>query len=141
MTDSIRERIMARLAVVLADTAGVDGRVYRSRADALAFDLAPCITLTWAGDTPEPDGTFLMHRQMSVLVAIFTRGDAPDTLADPIAQSVHTLIMADAQLAGAAMDTTLGAAEFVFETADKTGGRLTHEYRVNYRHTHEDLTA
>ena len=141
MANSVRERIMARLAVVLADTAGVDGRVYRSRADALAFDLAPCVTLAWAGDAAVPDGTVLMHRQMSVLVAIFTRGDAPDTLADPIAQSVHTLIMADAQLAGAAIDTTLGAAEFVFETADKTGGRLTHEYIVLYRHSHADMTA
>lgn len=141
MASSIREAVLARLAVVLADTAGVYGKVFRSRADAYAFDQAPCISVDWREDERDGPVTYLMERQIAVRVAIFTRGDLPDQLADPIAVSVHDLIMADVQLGGKAIDTTLGSVEFLFETADKTGGRLTHEYIVRYRHSHKDMTA
>lgn len=143
MAVSIREAIMARLAVVLADTAGgVDGRVYRSLADAMAFDECPCVTIEWQADEEAEEASSLqMHRHLSVAVNIFTRGEFPDVLADPIAQSVHSLIMADDQLAGNALWTRLGSASFEFENLDKNSAKTTHEYIVLYRHSYEDLTS
>lgn len=141
MALSVREAIMARLLAVLTDTAGVDQRVYRSIADAMAFDECPCITIEWQADEDAEEASSpLMHRHLSVAVNIFTRGDGPDTLADPIAQSVHSLIMADEQLAGNALWTRLGSASFEFESLDKNGGKTTHEYIVAYRHSYGDLT-
>lgn len=143
MALSVREKIMARLLVVLADvTGGVDGRVYRAQADALSFDECPCITIEWQADEEAEEASSpLMHRHLSVAVNIFTRGDGPDTLADPIAQSVHSLIMADEQLAGNALWTRLGSASFEFENLDKNAGKTTQEYVIGYRHKYEDLTS
>ena len=141
MALSVREAIMARLLAVLTDTAGVDQRVYRSIADAMAFDECPCITIEWQADEDAEEASSpLMHRHLSVAVHIFTRGDGPDTLADPIAQSVHSLIMADEQLAGNALWTRLGSASFEFENLDKNAGKTTAEYLVAYRHSYGDLT-
>ena len=143
MAVSIREAIMARLLVVLSGvTGGVDGRVYRSLADAMAFDECPCITIEWQSDEGADEASSpLMHRHLSVAVNIFTRGEGPDTLADPIAQSVHSLIMADEQLAGNALWTRLGSASFEFENLDKNAGKTTAEYVVAYRHSYGDLAA
>lgn len=142
MALSVREKIMARLLVVLTDAAGVYGNVYRAQADAMAFDEAPCITIEWQSDEEAEEASSpLMHRHLSVAVNIFTRGDGPDTLADPIAQSVHSLIMADEQLAGNALWTRLGSASFEFENLDKNAGKTTQEYVVAYRHKYEDLTS
>lgn len=143
MSDSIREKIMARMLAVLTDvTGGVDGRVYRSLSDALALEEAPCITIEWLSDEEaEESSSFQMHRHLTVAVNLFTRGDAPDVLADPILQSIHSLIMADEQLAGNAIWTRLGSASFEFENGEKTAGKATHQYTVAYRHSHEDLTA
>ena len=142
MTVSIREKIMARLAVVLADAAGVDGRVYRSLADAMALDEAPCATIEWqSDDEAEESSSFQMHRHLSVAVSVFTRGDAPDVLADPILQSVHALIMADEQLAGTALWARLGPTSFEFENVEKNAGKTTAEYLIAYRHSFGDLTS
>ena len=142
MADSIRERILARLLIVLTDVAGVDGKVYRNLADAMAFDEAPSINIEWQSDEPaEEPSSFLMHRHLTVSVSIFTRGDGPDILADPIAQSVHTLIMADEQLAGNALSTTLGSVTFEFENLEKNAAKTTHEYVVAYRHSYGDITS
>lgn len=142
MAVSIREKIMARLAVVLADvTGGVDGRVFRSLADAMALDEAPCVTIEWqSDDEAEESSSLQMHRHLSVAVSVFTRGETPDVLADPILQSVHALIMADEQLAGNALWTRLGSTSFEFENAEKNAGKTTAEYVVGYRHNYEDLT-
>lgn len=142
MAVSFREKIMARLAVVLADAAGVDGRVYRSLADAMALDEAPCATIEWqSDDEAEESSSFQMHRHLSVAVSVFTRGDAPDVLADPILQSVHALIMADEQLAGTALWARLGPTSFEFENVEKNAGKTTAEYLIAYRHSFGDLTS
>ena len=142
MADSIRERILARLLLVLTDVAGVDGKVYRNLADSMAFDEAPSINIEWQSDEPaEEPSSFLMHRHLTVSVSIFTRGDSPDILADPIAQSVHTLIMADEQLAGNALSTTLGSVSFEFENLEKNAAKTTHEYVVAYRHSYGDIAS
>lgn len=143
MALSVRDKIMARLLVVLTDTAGgIDRRVYRSMADAMAFDECPCITIEWLSDEEaEESSSFQMHRHLTVAVNLFTRGDAPDVLADPILQSVHALIMADEQLAGNALWTRLGSTSFEFENAEKNGGKTTAEYVVAYRHSFGDLTS
>ena len=101
MADSKRERILQRIETVLAATAGVSGRVYRSDPAAATRAQAPCIHLRWRTDQATPQTVPQIERTLSVEIAIVTRGDKPDQLADPIAQSVHALLMADPTLGGA----------------------------------------
>lgn len=141
MADSKREAIMKRIATVLASTVGISGRVYRSDPEGVDRDNHPCVLLRWTAEQAEPDTIVVAQRTLRVEVDVLVRGDAPDTLADPIAQSVHALIMADSQLNGLAVDTQLGNASFEYTSADLTAGKLTHEYMVMFRHNYGDMTT
>lgn len=137
---SKRERIMQRIETILTGTSGIGGRVYRSDPEAATRGDQPCIMLSWSNESGTPETVTLAERTLSVQVEILVRGDVPDTLADPIAESAHALLMADPQLQGNAIDMTLGDARFDFESADQTAGRLTHEYQVRFRHSYASLT-
>lgn len=137
---SKREQILQAFGTILAATPGIGGRVYRSQADGLTRDLTPCITYEWSSEDAMSEGTVLAERMLPVSVSVIVRGDTPDALADPIITAAHALLMADPSLGGLALDVTLSAASFEFEGADKTAGRLTHEYAVMFRHSHSDLT-
>lgn len=139
--DSKREKIMKRIAAVLAAADGVSGRVYRSDPDAATRAQSPCIVITWQTDQPSNEPVVMSERELTVSVQIITRGDAPDALADPVIQSVHALLMADPKLNNNAIDIIYGPTDFEFESADQTAGRLTQQYRVLFRHNYHDLTA
>ena len=141
MTISKREAIMQEVATRLASTAGVSGRVFRSYAEAMDRDEHPCILLRWTNEQATPQTVPLLERTLSIEVAILVRGDVPDQLADPIAQSVHALLMADPSLGGRAIDSRLALASFEFENADATAGKITHTYEVEFRHSYADMTA
>jgi hypothetical protein len=141
MADSKRESIMKHLADVLAATAGVQGRVYRSEPDGVDRESQPCVLLRWTGESRTPMTVLELERTLQVEVDVLTRGDSPDALADPIAQSLHALLTADSTLGGRAIDITLGDARFEYTSADETAGKLTHEYLVLFRHSHADMAA
>lgn len=140
MADSKREAILKRVAEVLAATPGVTG-VYRSEAQAMDRENAPCLLVRWTAEEPTPQTVLQMERTLTVEIDVIVRGDVPDTLADPIAQAAHALLMADPQLNGLAIDTTMGGARFDYTSADETAGKLTQEYLVLFRHSFADMTA
>ena len=139
MADSKREAIIKRVATVLAATAGVSGRVYRSDPEGVDRDNHPCVLLAWTNDQASPETVMQAERTLTVEVSVLVRGNQPDTLADPIIQSVHALIMADCQLNGLAIDTEFGDARFEVASADETAGKLTHQYMVKFRHNYGNL--
>jgi len=138
--NSKREQIIQAVGTALAGVQGVGGRVYRSRADAIAREQSPCITYDWSNEEVLPQVTVFAERQVSIFVSVFVRGDEPDRLADPIISSVHAALMVDTTLGGLALDMALGTATFEYESADKTAGKLTHEYQVMFRHAYTDMT-
>lgn len=138
---SKRELILQSIGNILSSVAAVSGRVYRSRADALVRDQAPCVTYDWANEEALPQSTVLAERQIDIFVSVFVRGDEPDKLADPIVCDIHSAIMADTSLGGLAIDISLGPASFEYESADKTAGKMTHEYQVMFRHAYADMTV
>lgn len=141
MADSKRETILKHIAQLLTNTAGVQGRVYRSEPDGVDRDDQPCVLLRWTSESRTPMTVLELERTLQIEVDVLVRGDSPDSLADPIAQSVHALITADSSLGGHAIDVTLGDARFEYTSADETAGKLTHEYQVMFRHSHADMTA
>lgn len=139
MMASKREQILQAVGAKLATVGGIGGRVYRSRADAIAREQSPCITYDWANEEAMDPATVFAERRISVFVSVFVRGDEPDRLADPIITEAHAALMADTTLSGLALDIALGAASFDYESADKTAGKLTHEYEVMFRHAYANM--
>lgn len=141
MPDSKRELIMKQVTTRLAGVAGIGGRVYRSMAEAMERDEHPCVLVRWTSEQSSPQTVPLLERTLSVEVSILVRGNVPDQIADPIAQSVHALLMVDTSLGGLALDVRLASAVFDMESADGTAGKITHTYEVEFRHSYADLTV
>lgn len=138
---SKRERIVQAFMTRLASVSGVSGRVYRSQADPNPRELAPFLTVQWTNEQTSPDAVQLLGRTLTVEVAVYTRGDVPDTLADSILVSAHQLIMADPSLGGLAIDTTLDDASVEIMAADFPAAKVTHNYQVKFRHSYGDITT
>ena len=140
MANSKREAILQAVGAALAGSQGVDGRVFRSRADAIAREHTPCIVFEWTNEDAVSPGFVMAERQLTIFVSAFVRGEAPDGIADPIIQDVHARMMTNAALRALVVDVVLGNAAFEYESADKTAGKITHEYVVTFRHSYEDIT-
>ena len=138
---SKREQIVRAIMDKLSTVVGVNGRVYRSQADPNPRELAPFIAVQWTNEQSMPDTVQLMGRVLTVEVAVYTRGDVPDSLADDIMVSAHQLIAADPSLGGLAIDTMLDDASAEIIAADFPAAKVTHNYSVKFRHSYGDLTT
>jgi len=137
-----REQILAQIASTLASTAGVSGRVYRSRVTAAARAESPMIVIEPVNDTsqqltslPKLDWT------MRVRVVVIVRSVNTYTDADPIIESMHSKIMSDLTLGGYAIDVQPVLTTFEFLDADQPAGVFSNEYDVKYRTAVADLTT
>lgn len=137
---SKREQIMQAIGDRLAQTVGVGGRVIRSQTEPQDRDEMPCITYQWTSERSQPQTVPQMERTLSVEVHVYTRGDAPDELADPIIVSAHSLLMADTSLGGLAIDMQLEDASVEIVAADMPAAKVAHVYTVQFRHSYSDLT-
>lgn len=137
-----REQILAQIATTLASTAGVSGRVYRSRVTAMARAESPSIIVEPITDTcqqltslPKLDWT------LRVRVVVTIRSTNAYTDADSIIESMHSLLMADLTLGGIAQDIQPQITNFDFFDADQPAGVFSNEYEVKYRTTVADLSS
>ena len=84
MTTSRREQILSEVATRLASTAGVNQRVYRSRAEAVSRGEMPCLIVEPIADTAEATGGMCkIDRRLTIKVAVLVHADIPDQAADP----------------------------------------------------------
>lgn len=137
---SKREQIILAVKSALEAVSGVEGRVYRSLPDPNDRDACPWIGLSWDSEINSPQTVPLLERTLTVHVGIYTRGDEPDALADPIAVDVHSKLLADPTLGGLAIDIRLTGASFDAQGADLAAGKLTHDYEIMFRHSYGDMT-
>lgn len=133
------EQILAYVANTLEATSGIS-QVYRSRVEAFARNEAPVIVVEPADETASEMSTCKLDWTLSVLVAIHTRGNVPDQLADPIRVSAHGLLMADRTLGGLALDIIPTATDPQRDKADLTSLWLVCTYKVRYRTAANDLS-
>ena len=138
---SKRENILAAFATALASASGVSGRVYRSRAEALRREESPAIVIEWLTDLPTEPNTSQMDWNLTVRVVIITRGDIPDQLADPVAISVYSLLMADRTLGGKTLDLLPGEQRMDIIEGDKTVGVLQGLWVAKYRTSQNALDS
>jgi hypothetical protein len=143
-TSSKREQIMQAIVTRLNTTAGVNGRVYRSAPDPSPREECPFIAVSWSTENASPDTVPQLERTLTVSVSVFTRATSlsgvADSDADAILVSAHSLLMADTQLGGLAIDMRLEDADTEIVAADMPAAKTTHQYSVKFRHSYADMT-
>lgn len=138
---SQREDILALIKTTITPATGISSRVFRGRPDPVRISETPCIFLNLANDVPNYDQLNFMEWNTTVRIEIVVRGDAPDTLVDPIAKSVHSLLMADRSLGGIALDVLPAEQRMDIITGDKPIGVLSCLWRIRHRTEQNSLTA
>ena len=129
-----REQILSAITTALAGTTGVGSRIYRSRVEAFSRGESPAISLEPINDTPATNTSLpTLDWSLTVRIAVIVRGAIPDQLADPIVESLHSLVMADQGLGGLAMDIIPGSTDWQLIEADTPAGVVLCEYVVRYR--------
>lgn len=137
-----REQILAQVATTLAPTVGVSGRIYRSRVTAAARAESPMIVIEPVTDSARQVTSLpKLDWRMRLRVTVVVRSQTPDTDADSIVESIHSLLMADLTLGGYAIDVQPVLTEFQFLDADQPAGVISNEYDVLYRTEVDDLAA
>jgi hypothetical protein len=129
-----REQVLSAIATALATTAGVNGRVYRSRVTAMQRAESPAIVIEPISDTPTQNTSLpTLDWRMRVRVTVIVRGDVPDQLADPIIESMHAKMVADLTLGGYAIDVQPDEVTFNMFDSDQPAGVIFNDYIVQYR--------
>ena len=137
-----REQILSQIATTLAPTAGVSGRVYRSRVTAAARAESPMIVIEPVTDAARQLTSLpKLDWRMRVRVTVVVRSQTPDTDADSIIESMHSLLMSDLTVGGYAIDIQPVLTEFQFLDADQPAGVISNEYDVLYRTAVDNLAG
>jgi hypothetical protein len=137
-----REQILTAITTALAGTAGVNGRVYRSRVTAVQRAESPAIVVEPISDTPTQNTSLpTLDWRMRVRVSVIVRGDVPDQLADPVIESMHANMVADLTLGGYAIDVQPDEVSFNLVDADQPAGVIFNDYIVQYRTSVASLAA
>ena len=127
---SIREQIVAAFVATLTDTGA---EAYRSRSDAVSRPESPALIVTPQSEDVNIVTTHGVDRLLSLQVEVITRGDVPDSLADPIIVAAHQKIMADQTLGGLCFDIAEVSSQWAIESGDLDICSLIAVYRVHYR--------
>lgn len=137
---SKREQILSAVATLLTGATPAGANVFRSRVTAIGRGDAPAIIVRPEEDIPEKQFAGMVISTAAVAIDVYTRGDVPDQLADPIIVAAHAWIMADPTLGGLASLTLQGPAKWESHEADQTAGFATFIYHVRYTTKVSDLT-
>lgn len=137
-----RETILAAVRTALTGTTGVSTRIYRSRVEPLARAESPAIVVEPVSDTAEQNTSLpTLDWSLTVRVAVIVRGSIPDQIADPIVESLHSKLMADLTLGGAAMDVRPVSVSFEMVEADQPAGVISCDYLIRYRTANANLAT
>lgn len=143
---SRREAILAAIKTRLDPTAGVSGRVFRSRAEAIVRAEMPALVILPESDPAEQSRTVdRTDRRVSVsiLVLVHSAGIA-DQVADPILVDLHKRMM---PTVSGRTDVTLGGLSGVVDVSQlgddfefaATDGVIITRYAIQYQHLVGDL--
>ena len=137
---SRREQILAYAAAALAGTVQVGNRIYRSRVEAFTRDEAPAVVIEPGMDRAQEFSSCKLDWTLELLIAVYTRGQIPDQLADPIVVDLHSKIMADRSMGGLVIDIVPAQQDPQRDKADLTSLWTVLTYKVRYRTDQQDLT-
>lgn len=120
-------------AVVSIDDVG-ELRIYRSRVTPISRGESAAIVVEPVNDTADQNTSLpTLDWSLTVRLAVIVRGNTPDSIADPIIESMHSSLMADLTLGGYAIDIQPQAVNFEMVEADQPAGVISCDYLVRYR--------
>lgn len=129
-----RERILRAITTALTPTAGVNGRVYRSRVTAVQRAESPAIVVEPINDTPTQNTSLpTLDWRMRVRVSVIVRGDVPDQIADAVIEDMHARMVRDLTVGGYAIDVQPDEVSFNLVDADQPAGVIFNDYIIQYR--------
>lgn len=89
------ELILDAIETALASTAGVSGRIYRDRFEAVSRGEMPALVITPQSETDQILTTReTLTTTLNLSIDILVNGAPLSTLADPVRVSMHALLMA-----------------------------------------------
>jgi hypothetical protein len=137
-----RERILRAITTALTPTAGVNGRVYRSRVTAVQRAESPAIVVEPISDTPTQNTSLpTLDWRMRVRVSVIVRGDVPDQIADAVIEDMHARMVRDLTVGGYAIDVQPDEVSFTLVDADQPAGVIFNDYIVQYRTSVASLSS
>ena len=137
---SVREQILSRIKTVLATAAPGGASVSRSREVSITRANAPAIVVMPHSNSINAQSTELDQNKFDLVLEIFVRGDPWDSLADPIDQAAHAVLMADAPLLALVSCIRRTSESFESQEADLTAGVLSVHYNVTYLSRATDIS-
>lgn len=138
---SIREQILSACVSELTGTTPAGNSVFRERDAPISRDMVPGIVVFPNDETDQLKGSSINESILAIDFSIYTRGDPADQLADPIALSVHSILMASAAIGALVHQVRKNGSKWERHEADQTAGVLTMTYQFRYLHQVGDLAA
>jgi len=141
-----RENILDQIKTSLANTTNVGTRIYRSRVVPLARNESPALVIEPISDTCEqnlslPKLDWSLTVRISIIVRASTSDDVPDSVADPIVESVHSKMTADLTLNSTCIDVQPQSVSFEMVDADQAAGVIGMDFLIRYRTSVNSVTA
>ena len=139
MTLSRSETILAAIEAALAPTAGIGGRVFRDRWEAVARNEMPCIVLQPRSESDEVISNCKINTDLDFTVDVLISGAPLSTLADPVRVDAHSRLMAET-FAGLSVIHCYPQGR-VWDPESGEIGVLRCSYTLRYRTQLSDLTS
>lgn len=133
------EQILAAIATALAPTAGISGRVWRDRWEAVARNEMPCIVVEPLSESDEVPAVGPISTDLVVSIDVLISGAPLSTLADPIRVDMHSRLIAATFTGLGVIHVYPQSREWQAESGEI--GILSSSYAVRYRSSLSDLTA
>ncbi len=130
---SARETLMAAIGALLATVP--DAVFFRSREAAFARSEGTAILLQ-----PEEEQVIkqtqnppLVVRRLTIIIAVLTRGDVPDQIADSYIGQITALLVSDPTLGGKCAQIIEQSTRWSFNEADLTAGMAEIRFNIIYQ--------
>jgi hypothetical protein len=131
-----REEILAAITTLLKTMSSVSAsKVVRSRVDPFNSANLPCMTIEPLSDLADSNNLAFIDWLLSVRMTVYTKGDIPDQVADPIIDEIHSKLMGDETLGGLLMGMAPKSVTYEFLEAADSLVAVSYDFDFKYRTT------
>lgn len=139
--NSIREQILTGILNALLNNTNAASNVFRERSAPIEREVSPAIVVVPESEADNLFTDWINESVLTVNIEIYTRGDYPNQIADPIAIAAHNIIMMNAGLRGLCFQIKKSGSKWEAHEADQEAGVLTTSYTFGYLHPIADITS
>lgn len=135
-----REQIVAAAVTLLGTIPELAGKVWRDRETPFQREESPAVAIFWERDDVKQSVIDFIDHDLSLVISVYARGDAPDAVADPIVEKIHEALMGQT-FGGLALDVNMDMQDLELAEADLTACFVNMRYTVWYRHSRNSMAG